>query len=147
MILQSLKSGFLTFLAAVLLLLLIPVCVLWARSYFLTDDLHYHTSGRFTRFRTSGGGFWFETRPWSGNEQPGLNWQQFTDRALYPIAAGRSSPFLERCGFLYSTKDYDLLLVMPYWAVALPLFAALVMSPFLLRPQPRATEEDSHADG
>lgn len=145
MSLQTLKFSCLSFLAALLLLLLIPTCICWGRSYFLTDDLYYHTAGRFTRFRTSGGGFWFETRPWSGNEQPGLDWQQFTDRALYPIAADSSSPFLERCGFLYSTKNYDLLLVMPYWSLAGGLLLGLFAT-CILMSRPRGANQATEGD-
>lgn len=141
---QSIKFGLVSLFIMALFSLLIPTTILWARSYFLTDDLHYHTAGRFTRFRTSGGGFWFETRPMTTPEA-GLHWQKYTDRAAYPFDAGPAGTLLECWGFLYSTKDYDLLLVAPYWSLAGGLLLGLFVSCVLMsrpRGENKATEGD-----
>lgn len=90
------------------------------RSYSQTDDIYRYTPGRMTRFRTSGGGFWLETRPWEASTSSKLDWQIFPDRAPYPFGAGPNAPWYERdWGIMVNTRDYDLLLAAPYWLVFL----------------------------
>jgi hypothetical protein len=88
---------------------------LWWRSFSQTDDIFAYASGRMTRFRTSGGGFWFETHPWDDKTAKKTDWQVYPDRTSYPFAAGPESPWYERLGVLVNTTDYDLLVVAPYW--------------------------------
>jgi len=105
--------------AALSALLLVATCALWVRSHTMTDDIYWYGERRMTRFRTSGGGFWFETRPWQFTTKPHTEWQRYPDKALYPFAPSPTSAIHERLGFLASTTGYDLLLVAPYWALAL----------------------------
>ena len=124
----------LTVLAALSGTLLVASCVLWLRSYAMTDDIFWYGDyrdgvSRMTRYRTGGGGFWFETRTWDLQSRRHREWNQYRDKAPYPFAASPDAPLHERLGFLASTQGYDLLLVAPYWAVAilavpLPLFWA-----------------------
>lgn len=86
--------------AALCALLLLATCVLWVRSYAMTDDAYWYGERRVTRYRTSGGGFWFETRPWAFGTKPHTEWQRYRDKALYPFAVSPSSPLHERLGFL-----------------------------------------------
>lgn len=101
------------------LLLLLGVLFVWIRSETMTDDIFWHTPDRMTRLRTSGGGFWFETRPWPYGVTPRREWHQFHDKPVYPFAASPASPLHERLGFFITTEGYDLLLVAPYWSLAL----------------------------
>jgi hypothetical protein len=107
-------------------MMLVATCVVWVRSYAMTDDIFWYSEfrdgqSRMTRFKTSGGGFWFETRRWAFRSTRHSEWQQFRDKAAYPFAASPTSPLYQRLGFLASTTGYDLLLVAPYWTVALVL--------------------------
>jgi hypothetical protein len=57
----------LTLLSSLSTALLAATSLLWLRSHTLTNDTFWHTDSapgltRSTRFRTSGGGLWFETR-------------------------------------------------------------------------------------
>jgi hypothetical protein len=113
------RSAWLAIPAALSALLLLAACALWVRSLVMTDDIFWYGESRMTRFRTSGGGFWFETRRERLAAQPRTEWQHFHDKANYPFAASADSPLHERFGFLVSTTGYDLLLVVPYWAVVL----------------------------
>jgi hypothetical protein len=92
---------------------------LWWRSCSQTDDVYYYSPSRMTRFRTSGGGFWFETRPWDAASSAKLDWQIYPDRAAYPFVAASDDPWYQRLGVLVNTTDYDLLLVAPYWLLLL----------------------------
>ena len=121
----------LSVLAAVSAPLLVATCVLWVRSHSMTDDVFWYGDyrdgvSRMTRYRTSGGGFHFETRTWGFQSKRHREWNQYRDKAVYPFAASPDSPLHERLGFMASTKGYDLLLVAPYWSVA------LVTAPFPL---------------
>jgi hypothetical protein len=112
-------------------LLLVATCILWVRSYTMTDDVYWYREDRMTRYRTSGGGLWFETRAWNLRGTPHTEWKRYAGKALYPFAASPTSPLHERLGFLANTTDYDLLFVAPYWGPALvlaplPLFWARV---------------------
>jgi len=91
----------------------------WWRSCSQTDDIFRYSPGRMTRLRSSGGGFWFETRPWEATTAPKLDWQIFPDRALYPFDAGPDASWYERWGISVNTRDDDLLLAAPYWLVLL----------------------------
>lgn len=143
------KRALLTTSAIISTLLLAATCFLWVRSYRQTDDIYWYGEHRTTRFRTSGGGFWFETRPEKLAPTPHRAWEQYFDVANYPFAASPVSPLHERLGFLVSREGYDLLLVMPYWSAAL-LFSLL---PWLrwrgIRRQPRhaAAAEPASAPG
>src|SRR6476661_8607100 len=112
----------LTVSAALSALLLAAVCVLWVRSYTMTDDVYWYGEyrdgvSRMTRYRSGGGGFWFETRTWDFQSKAHREWNEYRDKAPYPFAASPSAPLHERLGFLVSTeKGYDLLLAAPYWA-------------------------------
>lgn len=92
-------------------------CYGWLRSWRQTDDITWHTTRRMTRFRTSGGGFWFETRPWPNATPPGTQWEQYTGEVHYPFAVNADGPLLQRTGFLVTWHGYDLLIVAPYWFV------------------------------
>lgn len=110
------------FTSCLLLLLILPSLLtvyLWWRSCSQTDDIYSYSPERMTRFRSSGGGFWFETRPWTATTAAKLDWQIYTDRALYPFVAGPDDPWYQRLGVLVNTTDYDLLLAAPYWLVLL----------------------------
>jgi hypothetical protein len=90
---------------------------LWWRSHQQTDDLFHYGNARMTRFRSSGGGFWFETRPWAAGAPPLTEWNVFPEEAVYPFSTLPTDPWYERCGFLVNTMNYDLLLSAPYWSV------------------------------
>lgn len=105
-------------LAAFSLLLFLATLFLWIRSHTMTDDIYWYTENRMTRFRTSGGGFWFETRPWPYRFSSSTVWHRFYDKALYPLGTTPSSPLHQRLGFLIDTRQYDLLLLAPYWSLA-----------------------------
>jgi hypothetical protein len=136
----------LTVLAALSVTLLVATCVLWVRSYAMTDDIFWYGDyrdggSRMTRYRTGGGGFWFETRSWDFQSKRHTEWNQYRDKAPYPFAASPDSPLHERLGFLGSTEGYELV-VAPYWAVAvlaapLPLFWARATHQRLRRRSPR----------
>ena len=100
-------------------LFFLATAFLWIRSHTMTDDIFWYSTDRMTRFRTSGGGFHFETRPWPFGAIPHREWHRIDDRALYPFATSSTSSFAERLGFLYDTEQYDLLLIAPYWSLAL----------------------------
>jgi hypothetical protein len=141
--LSCMRYAALTVPAALFALLLVVTCTLWVRSYAMTDDIYWYGESRdgrsrMTRFRTSGGGFWFETRTWDFRSTRHTEWQQFHGKALYPFAASPTSPLYQRLGFLASTTGYDLLFVAPYWSLALaltslPLFWARVTRRLLRR--------------
>lgn len=105
--------------AAMSALLLVATCALWVRSHIMTDDISWYGKGRMTRFRSSGGGFWFETRPWQLTGPPRTEWHRFPGRAQRPFSASPGAPIHERLGFMASTTGYDLLLGAPWWALAL----------------------------
>ncbi|MGC4005930.1 MAG: hypothetical protein QM811_23545 [Pirellulales bacterium] len=113
--------------AALAGVVLVCVGVLWTRGLAQTDDLTWNAPERMTRFRTSGGGFWFETRSPGLTPRTDFVWNVYDDKSAYPFAASDTSPWYERWGFLASTTGYDLLWVMPYWSVillcAIPLVA------------------------
>ena len=119
----------------------------WVSSYNVCSDMFHPVAerlpdgtwtARMTRFKNSGGGFWFETRhargptelgtraaaaatglePWTINVYP---------NPKFPIARGKNDTFIHRLGFLASTEGYDLLLVAPYWAVTPPALAVPVV--------------------
>lgn len=133
--LQTAKFGCLALFAAVLAALLIPACGCWVRSHWVTDDIGFHRPARFTRVRTSGGGLWFETRPWPGKTDHHTEWDKFTGPPLYPFDTASASTFSQRCGFLFSTQGYDLMFVVPYWSIVGTLTSLLIMSVIVLCKQ------------
>ncbi len=102
---------------------------IWIRGYSYTDDIFINTPGRMSRFRTSGGGFWFETRPWLKISKKRFTWQRF-DNHPYPFKAMKSDPWYARMGFMVSTEGYDLLVVAPYWSIIIPPILILLLLAF-----------------
>jgi len=93
--------------------------LLWWRSHLQTDDLFHSGNARMTRFRSSGGGFWFETRPMPDGTPTLTEWHIFPEEAVYPFTTLPTDPWHEQGGFLVNSTDYDLLLSAPYWSVIL----------------------------
>ena len=94
----------LSVLAALSAPLLVVTCVLWVRSHSMTDDIFWYGDyrdgvSRMTRYRTSGGGFWFETRTWNFQSKRHREWNQYRDKALYPSAASPDSRCTSGSGF------------------------------------------------
>ncbi|WP_254507447.1 hypothetical protein [Anatilimnocola floriformis] len=138
--LQMLKFGCAASLAAIVLVLLIPAIGLWAFSYWRTDDVMFHQSQRFSRFKSSGGGVWLENRSPPLDPNPHIDWQRF-DVARYPFARGENASIFERCGFLFSAQGSNFTLVVPYWFVVVGLTGLLFLCVVVICKLPTRGED------
>src|SRR4051812_40688425 len=109
----------LTILSAISGLLLLATCIMWGRTFALTDDIYWYGEACTAWYRSGGGGFWFEAHSLGSGTDPHFEWHRFNGKTPYPITTSPSSPLCQRLGFGGGTTGYDLVVVAPYWAPAL----------------------------